>query len=68
MIQTKADRTVARRSVEAEPEETIPKASGSFKAVRLRLLMKEREDAGRRLAELDYTIWVLEEFFRTGSG
>lgn len=55
------------REVEDAPEETLPEASNSFKKVQLRLLMKEREDVVRRLVELDYTIWVLEEFFRAGS-
>lgn len=53
--------------VEAPPEEANAEASKSFKAVQLRLLMKEREDVVARLVELDYTIWTLEEFFRTGS-
>ncbi|MDE1852132.1 MAG: hypothetical protein KGI38_00075 [Thaumarchaeota archaeon] len=54
-----------RESVDA-PEETLPEASKSFKKVQLRLLMKEREDVVKRLVELDYSIWVLEEFFRAG--
>jgi hypothetical protein len=52
---------------EAAPDETIPEASKSFKAVHLRLLMKEREDLFKRLIQLDYSLWVLEEFFRAGS-
>ncbi len=47
------------------PEQTIPEVSGSFKAVQLRLLMMEREDEVGRLVQLDYDIWVLEEFFRS---
>lgn len=56
------------RTVEADaPEETLPEASRSFKLVQLRLLMKEREDIVARLVELDYNIWVLEEFFRANN-
>ncbi len=54
------------RPIEVAPEETIPEASKSFKAVQLRLLMKEREDEVQKLVELDYSIWVLEEYFRNG--
>jgi hypothetical protein len=50
---------------EVAPEETHEEASMSFKRVQLRLLMKEREEVVSRLVELDYSIWVLEEMFRT---
>jgi len=30
--------------------------------------MKEREEVVSRLVELDYSIWVLEELFRTDPG
>jgi hypothetical protein len=53
--------------VDVSPEETIPEASRSFKAVQLRLLMKEREDQVMKLVDLDYSIWVLEEYFRCDS-
>jgi hypothetical protein len=52
---------------EDAPEETIPGAAATFKKVQLRLLMKEREDVVSLLVELDYKIWVLEEFFRSGN-
>jgi len=54
-------------AVEVVPDETDPDSSRSFKSIRLRLLMKEREDVMKRLVQLDYSIWVLEEFFRMGS-
>jgi hypothetical protein len=53
--------------LEDVPEETIPEASESFKKLQLRLLMKEREDVVAKLVELDYSIWVIEEFFRSGT-
>ena len=53
--------------MDTTPEEVIPEASRSFKTVQLQLLMKEREEAAAKLVELDYTIWVLEEYFRGGS-
>ncbi len=62
----KANETRHLRPVEVAPEETNPAVSKSFKAVQLRLLMKEREDEVRKLVQLDYDIWVLEEFFRSG--
>lgn len=52
---------------EDAPEETITEATGSFKKVQLRLLMKEREEVVSKLVELDYTIWALEEYFRAGN-
>jgi hypothetical protein len=54
-------------SQEEAPEETLPEVSKSFKKVQLRLLMKEREAVVARLVELDYSIWVMEEFFRSGT-
>ena len=51
-------------SAESYSWETNPEAWESIEAVQLRLLMKEREEAVTKLVELDYTIWVLEEFFR----
>ena len=53
-------------SMELPPEEAVPEESGPFKEVQLRLLMNEREDVVKKLVELDYNIWVLEEFFRSG--
>jgi hypothetical protein len=50
---------------EVAPEETHDEVSRSFKSVQLRLLMKEREEVVSRLVQLDYSIWVLEELFRT---
>jgi hypothetical protein len=38
-----------------------------FMAVQLRLAMNEREAVMRRLVDLDYQIWGLEEFFRNGT-
>jgi hypothetical protein len=29
--------------------------------------MQDREDVVRRLVDLDYAIWVLEEYFRSGT-
>ena len=52
--------------MELPPEEAVPEESGPFKEVQLRLLMNEREDVVKKLVELDYYIWVLEEFFRSG--
>lgn len=49
---------------EGAPEEADGEASRSFKAVQLRLLMKEREVEVQKLVELDYSIWAIEEFFR----
>ncbi|MDG6900794.1 MAG: hypothetical protein JRM80_02370 [Nitrososphaerota archaeon] len=48
------------------PEEAIPGAAATFKKAQLRLLMKEHEEAVSKLAGLGYTIWTLEEFFRSG--
>lgn len=48
-------------------QEVVPEASATFKKMQLRLLMKEREDVVSRLVEMDYTIWVLEEYFRSGN-
>ncbi len=42
-------------------------AEEADKSARLRSLMKQREGLMNRLVELDYSIWVLEEFFRVGS-
>ncbi len=53
--------------VEVSPEEKTPEVARSFKTVQLRLLMREREDVFRKLIDMDYTIWVLEEYFRTGT-
>ena len=50
-----------------EPWETIYEASSLVKALQLRLLMKQREDAMAELVRLDYNIWVLEESFRTSN-
>ena len=44
--------------------EGIGSGMESIKAVRLRLLMEEREQAARKLARLDNSILVLEEYFR----
>ena len=52
---------------EAFPEDGNMEASKPFKSVNLRLLMEEREEVVNRLVQLDYSIWVLEEFFRTTS-
>ncbi len=51
---------------ETAPEDSNMEASKPFKTIELRLLMKEREDVVSRLVQLDYSIWVLEEFFRAG--
>ncbi len=42
-------------------------AEEADKSARLRSLMRQREGLVNRLVELDYSIWVLEEFFRAGS-
>ncbi len=42
-------------------------AEEADKSARLRSLMRQREGLVNRLVELDYAIWILEEFFRTGS-
>ncbi len=55
----------ALSSEELTPEEILYEESKSFKTALLRLLMKQREDVARRLIELDFDIWALEEFFRT---
>jgi hypothetical protein len=57
---------LSAQDIEDHPEETIPGASATFKGVHLRLLMKEREEVVSKLVELDYQIWTLEEFFRSG--
>ena len=49
------------------PWETIYEASYLAKAFQLRLLMKERESVMAELVQLDYSIWVLEESFRTAN-
>jgi hypothetical protein len=51
---------------DVSPEEALGEASKTFNAVHLRLLMKEREDILKRMLELDWEIWKLEECFRTG--
>jgi hypothetical protein len=56
------NRKVKVSPVEA-PWESLPEASSSFREVRLRLLMKEREDELSKLVELDYSIWSLETTF-----
>jgi hypothetical protein len=48
-------------------EDAVTDAADSVKMVHLRLLMKEREDAFLRIVDLDYAIWILEEYFRTGA-
>ena len=63
----RASQVRSQPPAEVAPEETIPEAAKSFKEVRLRLLMEEREDIFEKLIQLDYDIWVLEEFFRGGS-
>jgi hypothetical protein len=65
--ETRLQRNKSTGQVEDAPEETIPGASATFKKVQLRLLMKEREDVVSRLVELDYAIWILEEYFRAGN-
>jgi hypothetical protein len=50
--------------LDVAPEDDVQGVARTLKAVQLRLLMREREEAGRRLADLDYEIWILEEFFR----
>jgi hypothetical protein len=50
------------------PEEILPDVSKSFRLVQLRLLMKDREEVISNLVQLDYSIWVLEEFFRANDG
>ena len=40
----------------------------SFKEYRLRTIMKQREEIVARLIDLDFEVWVLEEFFRCGGG
>ncbi len=52
---------------EAAPKDRNMEASRPFRAFHLRLLMKEREGVVNRLVQLDYSIWVLEEFFRNAS-
>jgi len=63
----KHSRAIPTPRAEVAPEDSNMEASKSFKAVTLRLLMKEREDVVNQLVQLDYSIWVLEEFFRSGS-
>jgi hypothetical protein len=63
----KASQVRGTDTLEVFPEEDIPEASRSFKTVQLRLLMKERENQVKKLVDLDYSIWVLEEFFRSGN-
>ncbi len=60
----KASEARPLRPVDVAPEEMMPEVSKSFKGVHPRLLVNEREDEVRRLVQLDYDIWVLEEFFR----
>ncbi len=59
---TKSD--TGPRAIEVAPDETDTEASRSFKTLQLRLLMKEREDQVLKLVDLDYSIWVLEEYLR----
>ena len=61
MRNVESDKTVV------EPLGTIYEASNLVKAFQLRLLMKEREKAMAELVQLDYSIWVLEESFRTAN-
>jgi hypothetical protein len=60
-------RARSQRPLEVAPEETLPEASKPFKLVQLRFLMSEREEFVRKLVDLDYSIWVLEEYFRNES-
>ncbi len=48
-----------------EGKNKLKGAIESPEAVQLRLLMKQREHAAKRLMTLDFEIWALEEFFRT---
>ena len=49
------------------PEASLGEAPGALKAVQLRLLMKRREELAASLMDLDFRIWALEEFFRSGN-
>ena len=64
MMKTDAGRPC---ETEASCDEAVTVGATPFNVVRLRLLMKEREDAVNRLVELDYAIWNLEELFRAGT-
>jgi hypothetical protein len=46
-------------------EPALDEASRSFKSVQLMLLMHEWEDAVVKLVEIQESIWLLEEFFRS---
>jgi hypothetical protein len=65
-------RTRGPRALHADPvvapDECESENSTLFKSVRLRLLMKEREDVARALMNLDFSIWVLEEQLRSRCG
>ena len=52
---------------EDAPEEAVPDPSDAFKEVQLRLLLREREQVASRLIRLDFAIWAIEEFFRSGN-
>jgi hypothetical protein len=53
-------------SPEVESWRNVTRVSGA-RALKLRRLMKEREEVVTRLVKLDYKIWILEEFLRKGS-
>jgi hypothetical protein len=63
----KGSKTSQSSSDRATPGEDHPRAMKCFMAGRLRLVMEQREEVVSRLVDLDYQIWVLEEFFRGGS-
>jgi quinolinate synthase len=63
----KQNRALPSPRSEVAPEEGNMEASKSFKAVHLRLQMKEREEVVNQLVHPEYPIWVLEESFRVGS-
>ncbi|MDA4121202.1 MAG: hypothetical protein OK404_02205 [Thaumarchaeota archaeon] len=47
-------------------KEAIGDVSRSLNCVGMRLPMKDRENLAKRLLGIDWNIWKLEEYFRTG--